>query len=79
MECLRAHSLEGKTSIILLLSGGFGVGPIEKLYCALLDVDLPLEIVVVSGRKSPVRPGGFSKSCTGGYGAQKMIENGSSG
>jgi processive 1,2-diacylglycerol beta-glucosyltransferase len=54
-QCLRTHSLEGKNPIILLLSGGFGVGPIEKLYCAILDVDLPLEIVVASGRNEELR------------------------
>jgi processive 1,2-diacylglycerol beta-glucosyltransferase len=54
-QCLRAHGLEGKNPIILLLSGGFGVGPIEKLYRAILDMDLPLEIVVVSGKNDELR------------------------
>jgi processive 1,2-diacylglycerol beta-glucosyltransferase len=55
IKCLRAHSLEGNNPIILLLSGGFGVGPIEKLYRAVLDMDLPLEIVVVSGKNEELR------------------------
>jgi len=38
-----------------LLAGGFGVGPIEKLYRALLDVEEPLEIVTVTGRNQKAK------------------------
>jgi processive 1,2-diacylglycerol beta-glucosyltransferase len=48
--CLKRHGLSGDRPIILQLAGGFGVGPIEKLYSALLEVQRPLEIVVLAGR-----------------------------
>src|SRR5207248_10782763 len=41
--------------IVLQLAGGFGVGPIEKLFHAILDVELPLEIVVVAGRNEKLK------------------------
>src|SRR5262245_29641168 len=48
--CLASLGLHGNRPIVLQLSGGFGVGPIEQLYRALLEIDVPLEVVVVSGR-----------------------------
>jgi processive 1,2-diacylglycerol beta-glucosyltransferase len=54
-ECLRRHGLAGDRPIILQLSGGFGVGPIEKLFQALLQVATPIELVTVAGRNEAVR------------------------
>ena len=54
-ECLTSQGLEGNKPILLLLSGGFGVGPIEKIYLAILDMELPLQIVVVSGKNEELR------------------------
>jgi processive 1,2-diacylglycerol beta-glucosyltransferase len=48
--CLRKHDLLGDRPIVLQSAGGFGVGPIAKIYHALLDVNEPLEVVVVTGR-----------------------------
>ena len=56
-ECLRRHGLAGDRPVVLQLSGGFGVGPIEKIYRAILDVEVPLEIVVVSGRNEMLKAG----------------------
>src|SRR5260370_36735429 len=56
-ECLKRHGLVGDRPIVLQLSGGFGIGPIEKIYRAIMDVDVPLEIVVVSGRNAKLRAG----------------------
>jgi processive 1,2-diacylglycerol beta-glucosyltransferase len=53
--CLAKHGLKGDRHIVLQLAGGFGVGPIEKLYRALMDVDIPLEVVVIAGRNEKVR------------------------
>ena len=41
--------------VVLQLAGGLGVGPIEKLHRQILDADLPLQIVVVSGRNTAAR------------------------
>jgi processive 1,2-diacylglycerol beta-glucosyltransferase len=53
--CLARLGLGGDRPVILQLAGGFGVGPIERLYRALLEVEQPLEIVVVSGRNETLR------------------------
>lgn len=55
--CLKRQGLSGDRPIVLQLAGGFGVGPIEKLYRSLLDVEVPLEVVVVSGRNEKAKKG----------------------
>jgi processive 1,2-diacylglycerol beta-glucosyltransferase len=53
-KCLAAHGLKGDRPIVLQLAGGFGVGPIERLFRGVLEVEQPLEIVVVAGRNEKV-------------------------
>jgi processive 1,2-diacylglycerol beta-glucosyltransferase len=48
--CLHRQGLRGDRPIVLQLAGGFGVGPMEKLFREVLQIDRPLEIVVVCGR-----------------------------
>jgi processive 1,2-diacylglycerol beta-glucosyltransferase len=40
---------------VLQLAGGFGVGPIEQLYRAVLSVEVPLEVVVVAGKNAKAK------------------------
>jgi processive 1,2-diacylglycerol beta-glucosyltransferase len=47
--------LSGDRPVVLQLAGGFGVGPIGKLYEGLLKVEHPLDIVVISGRNEKLR------------------------
>ncbi|MEX2559983.1 MAG: glycosyltransferase [Pirellulales bacterium] len=54
-ECLARQGLLGDRPIVVQLAGGFGVGPIEKIYQAILSIDLPLEVVVVAGRNAEAR------------------------
>jgi processive 1,2-diacylglycerol beta-glucosyltransferase len=54
-ELLARHRLSGDRPVVLQLAGGFGVGPIEKLYGGLLDVEVPLQVVAVSGRNEKLR------------------------
>jgi len=54
-ECLKRQGLVGDRPVVLQLAGGFGVGPIEKLFRGLLEVELPLEIVAVAGRNEEVK------------------------
>jgi processive 1,2-diacylglycerol beta-glucosyltransferase len=49
------HGLDGGRPIILQLGGGFGVGPVAKLFEALLHVPLPLQIVTVTGRNEKLK------------------------
>jgi processive 1,2-diacylglycerol beta-glucosyltransferase len=52
---LARHRLAGDRPVILQLSGGFGVGPMARLFHALLDVPLPLQIVSVTGRNETLK------------------------
>jgi processive 1,2-diacylglycerol beta-glucosyltransferase len=54
-DTLRKHGLKGDRPIVLQLSGGFGVGPIEKLYRGILEIDRPIDVVVVAGKNEKVR------------------------
>ena len=54
-ECLRKHRLGGDRPVVLQLSGGFGVGPVEKLFRAILEVERPIELVAIAGRNEAVR------------------------
>jgi processive 1,2-diacylglycerol beta-glucosyltransferase len=53
--CLSRFGLVGDRPIVLQLSGGFGVGPIEKIFRGILEVDVPIEVVVVTGRNEKVK------------------------
>ncbi len=54
-ECLRAFGLRGDRPIVLQLAGGFGIGPVEEMLRSALEVELPLEVVVVAGRNQALR------------------------
>jgi processive 1,2-diacylglycerol beta-glucosyltransferase len=54
-ECLTRHGLAGDRPILLQLSGGFGVGPIARLYRTLLEVARPIELVTIAGRNEAVK------------------------
>jgi len=54
-ECLKRQNLRGDRPVVLQLAGGFGVGPIEKLFRAILEVEAPIELVAVAGRNEKVR------------------------
>lgn len=53
--CLSRQGLVGDRPILLQLAGGFGVGPIEEHHRALLDVEVPAEIVVVTAHNEAAR------------------------
>ncbi len=52
---LAKHELAGDRPIVLQLAGGFGVGPVERLYQALLSVAVPLQVVAVAGRNEALK------------------------
>lgn len=54
-QCLARQGLIGDRPVVLQLAGGFGVGPVEQIYRALLSIQVPLEIVVVAGRNEKSR------------------------
>ncbi len=52
---LAKHDLADDRPIILQLAGGFGVGPIEKIFQALLTIKKPLQLVLVAGKNTKVK------------------------
>jgi processive 1,2-diacylglycerol beta-glucosyltransferase len=55
VECLRRHGLVGDRPIVVQISGGFGVGPIEEIFRGILAIEVPIEVVVVTGRNETAR------------------------
>jgi processive 1,2-diacylglycerol beta-glucosyltransferase len=53
--CLARQGLKGDRPIVLQSAGGFGVGPIEKIYRSILDVEVPLEVVALTGKNEKAR------------------------
>jgi processive 1,2-diacylglycerol beta-glucosyltransferase len=51
-SCRVKHGLADDRPVVLQLSGGFGVGPIEKYMRALLAVSVPLQIVTIAGKNA---------------------------
>jgi processive 1,2-diacylglycerol beta-glucosyltransferase len=54
-EVIKRQGLAGDRPILLQSAGGFGVGPIGKIYQALLSVEIPVELVVVTGRNADAK------------------------
>ncbi len=54
-ECLQRLGLSADRPVVLQLAGGFGVGPIAKLFGALLEVEKPMQLVVIAGRNEAVK------------------------
>jgi processive 1,2-diacylglycerol beta-glucosyltransferase len=57
VELRRKHGLDPNRPVVLQLAGGFGVGPIENLYRAILSVQTPLQVVVSAGKNDKARQG----------------------
>lgn len=61
--CLARLGIAGDRPIVLQLAGGFGVGPIEQLYRAVLEVQQPLDVLVVTGRNATAKEQLAAVSC----------------
>jgi len=48
--CRQRLGLGDDRPVIVQMAGGFGMGPVEKIFVGVLSVDRPLQIVVVAGR-----------------------------
>jgi processive 1,2-diacylglycerol beta-glucosyltransferase len=53
--CIAKHGLAADRPIILQLSGGFGVGPIEKIFHGLLSAEQPIQLVTITGRNEKLK------------------------
>jgi processive 1,2-diacylglycerol beta-glucosyltransferase len=54
-ECLAKHGLAEGRPIVLHMAGGFGVGPVAKLFQAMLSVDVPIQLVSITGRNEELK------------------------
>ena len=54
-ECRDQLQLAHDRPVILQMSGGLGIGPIERLHQELLDVSRPMQLLVVTGRNVEAR------------------------
>jgi processive 1,2-diacylglycerol beta-glucosyltransferase len=54
-SCKRALELTDDRPVILQLAGGLGIGPIEFLHRQILSLQMPLQIVTVTGRNAEAR------------------------
>lgn len=54
-DSLARLGLAADRPVVLQVAGGFGVGPIAKIYQALLDVPEPLQILTVTGRNAAAK------------------------
>lgn len=52
---VKALGLAGDRPIILQSAGGFGVGPIEEMYRALLSIEMPAEFLIVCGKNAELK------------------------
>lgn len=52
---LAKHGLATDRHIVLQLSGGFGVGPVEKLFQSILRAEVPLQLVTIAGRNEQLK------------------------
>jgi len=53
--CRERHGLSGDRPVVLLLAGGHGVGRIDQMFRALLEVEEPLQLVAVTGRNATAK------------------------
>jgi processive 1,2-diacylglycerol beta-glucosyltransferase len=53
--CVSKQGLDGARPIVVQLSGGFGVGPIAKLNQAILQTEIPIQLVSIAGRNESLK------------------------
>jgi processive 1,2-diacylglycerol beta-glucosyltransferase len=51
----KKYKLDDRRPVVLQVAGGFGVGPIEQIYRALLSVPEPAQVVVITGRNEKAK------------------------
>jgi len=54
-HCRAKHAIDSDRPVVLLLAGGFGVGPIGRMFEEILKVERPLCVVAVAGKNESLR------------------------
>lgn len=49
------HGLDASRPVVLVLAGGFGVGPVEALFRGVLETETPVQVVAVCGKNEALR------------------------
>lgn len=52
---VQKHKVGGDRPTVLLMAGGFGVGPIERMFDAAIEVQTPLDLIVVCGKNAKLK------------------------
>jgi processive 1,2-diacylglycerol beta-glucosyltransferase len=55
LACRQRLGLGTDRPVILQMAGGFGMGPVEKIFAGVLSAERPLEVVVVAGRNETLK------------------------
>jgi processive 1,2-diacylglycerol beta-glucosyltransferase len=51
----RKHHLSAQRPVVLQMCGGFGVGPVARIFESLLSVETPLDVIAIAGRNEELR------------------------
>ncbi len=62
-QLLQRHGVSDDRPVVLQVAGGLGLGPIERIYRALLDVQRPMHVIVVTGRNAAARRSSSAWPC----------------
>jgi processive 1,2-diacylglycerol beta-glucosyltransferase len=54
-QCMKRQGIKGGRPVVLQLAGGFGVGPVERIFESILSVNTPIELVTVTGKNAPAK------------------------
>ena len=52
---MKRQGITGGRPVVLQLAGGFGVGPVAEIFQAILQVETPIELVVVTGKNAAAK------------------------
>jgi processive 1,2-diacylglycerol beta-glucosyltransferase len=54
-SAMKRQGITGGRPVVLQLAGGFGVGPVAEIFQAILEVQTPIELVVVTGKNAAAK------------------------
>jgi processive 1,2-diacylglycerol beta-glucosyltransferase len=52
---MKRQGITGGRPVVLQLAGGFGVGPVAEIFQSILQVETPIELVVVTGKNAAAK------------------------
>jgi processive 1,2-diacylglycerol beta-glucosyltransferase len=53
--CRKRQGINGGRPVLLQMAGGFGVGPVQEIFEAIVSVKTPVELVVVAGKNTKLK------------------------